>query len=85
MLLNANASPNAKDSTGHTPYHFAVSSKNRQMMQLLEESGGDATIENNQSISALDYAAIENIKAAKLFFMSLSKYSEYIKENAYFE
>lgn len=82
-LLRSGASPNIQDSTGNTPYHFAVSGKNQLMMKMLEENGGDATIENEQGISPIDYAGIEDIKSAKLYFLSIPKYKKILKDNAY--
>ena len=83
ILLKSGASPNFPDSTGNTPYHFAVSGKNQQMMKLWEENGGDARKENDQGISPIDHAGIDDIKSAKLFFLSLPKYRRVLKENAY--
>ena len=51
------------------------------MMQLMEEYGGNALIENESGISALDYAGIENIRAGKLFFLTIPKYQQALKDN----
>lgn len=83
MLLKAGASPNSIDSTGNTPYHFAVSTKNRQIMQLMEDYGGNALIENDKGITPIDYAGLENVKAGKLFFMANQKYRQIMKDNGY--
>lgn len=61
----------------------SLASKNKRLLQLLEDSRGDATIENNDSISPIDMAGLENIRAAKLFFLNNEKYKKVMMENSY--
>ncbi|CAI2374403.1 unnamed protein product [Moneuplotes crassus] len=83
ILLKWGAKPNLQDNLGNTPYHFAVTSKNRQLLQLLEDHKGNALIENHDGMNAIDLAGIENIRAAKLFFLNYPKYKTFMAENGY--
>lgn len=44
------------------------------MVRLLEEYNADARIKNNNEMSAIDLAVVNDQKELKLFFMSKTKY-----------
>ena len=83
MLLKNKALPNQTDSLGNTPFVLAVKTKNQSIYRALEENGGNALLTNFQNINAIDLAFNEGIKDAKIFFSSLKRYQEYIRENGY--
>ena len=56
VLLNWSASPNVKDAEGNTPLHLAVARKDLRLVRLLDESRGDATVENVAGLTAIDMA-----------------------------
>lgn len=56
VLLNWSASPNIKDGSGNTPFHIAVAQKDLRLVRLLDESRGDATVENASGLTAIDMA-----------------------------
>lgn len=55
-FLNKNFSPNEKNKFGDTPLHLAMQLKNKQIIKLLIDDGGDVTIKNNNDISPYDLA-----------------------------
>lgn len=42
ILLKHNANPNAKDSMGNTPMHFAVAVQSLPLVKMLDDFGADA-------------------------------------------
>jgi len=54
-------------------------------MQLLQDYGGNALIENYDEVTPIDLAGIDNIRTAKLFLMNYPEYKNYMKENAYID
>ena len=55
-FLKKNFSPNEKNKFGDTPLHLAMQLKNKQIIKLLIDDGGDITIKNNNDISPYDLA-----------------------------
>lgn len=49
--------------------HFAVQLGNLSIVRMLDEYGADATLKDDQGISAIDYAITENKREIKLHFM----------------
>lgn len=47
ILMKYGANPNASDSMGNTPLHYAVSNQNARMVKILDEYGADATLKND--------------------------------------
>ena len=76
LLLKFGALPNHKDSAGRTPMHVAVSSKQIQMVRLLDLYNADASVKNSDGISPIDIAVTEDIKDIKLHFLSQRKYKK---------
>ena len=70
LLLKHNANPNAKDSLGQTPMHLAVTLNYLPIVKLLDDFGGDATIQNFQEECPIDIALQEDHKELVLHFMS---------------
>ena len=73
-MIGAGAHVNMKDSTGNTPMHMAVASKNLPIIRILDDNGADARIKNQDNFSAIDVAITEDLREAKLHFMSKAKY-----------
>lgn len=44
FLLTHNASPNGRDANGHTPFHYAIASRNMTLAQRLLEAGAEVNI-----------------------------------------
>ena len=44
FLLTHNASPNGRDANGHTPFHYAVASRNMAIAQRLLDAGAEVNI-----------------------------------------
>lgn len=44
FLLAHNASPNARDAQGHTPFHYAIAHKDLQVAQRLLKAGADVNV-----------------------------------------
>jgi ankyrin repeat protein len=82
IILGFKGAPNAKDSFGNTPYHYAVQCK-MNILWLIEEHGGDGTLLNDQNLSPIDLAFTDGVKEAKAHFMALSKYKDYLNKHGY--
>ena len=55
-FLKKNYNPNEQNIYGDTPLHYAVEVKNKQIIKLLIEDGGDLYLKNNKEISPYDLA-----------------------------
>ena len=53
-FLKKNYNPNEQNKFGDTPLHYAVELKNKQIIQLLIDNGGDLYIKNNKGICPYD-------------------------------
>ncbi len=56
FFLKKNYNPNEQNIYGDTPLHYAVEVKNKQIIKLLIEDGGDLYLKNNKEISPYDLA-----------------------------
>ena len=61
-FLSKNFNPNEKNKFGDTPLHYAMEIKNKKIIQLLIDDGGDLYLKNKRGISPCDMADKE-IKA----------------------
>ena len=77
MLLKKKANPNARDSMGNTPMHFAVTINSLPIVKLLDDFGADATIKNMEEECPIDLAQKEDQKELIAHFMSQSKYKNF--------
>jgi len=66
-FLDKNYSPNEQNNLGDTPLHYAVQLKNKNIIQLLMENGGDLNIKNKKGFSPLDLADRELRTSFKFF------------------
>lgn len=48
--------PNVQDQDGNTPYHYAVASKNQEIIALISQAGGKPDIKNRKGFSGRDMA-----------------------------
>ena len=75
-LLRHGALPNVQDADGNTPMHYAVMKGDTRLVKLLDDFGGDAKIKNKSDLSAIDMTITNDVKDAKVFFMSRPQYSQ---------
>jgi ankyrin repeat protein len=54
--LDKNYNPNEQNNLGDTPLHYAIQLKNKNIIQLLMNDGGDLNIQNKKGISPFDLA-----------------------------
>ena len=55
-FLDKNYNPNEQNNLGDTPLHYAIQLKNKNIIQLLMNDGGDLNIQNKKGFSPLDLA-----------------------------
>ena len=55
-FLDKNYNPNEQNNFGDTPLHYAIQLKNKNIIQLLMNDGGDLNIQNKKGISPFDLA-----------------------------
>ena len=53
-FLNKNYNPNEKNIFGDTPLHYAMEMKNKNIIKLLMDDGGDITLKNKKGITPFD-------------------------------
>lgn len=78
LINHAPALVNAKNQEGMTPLHLAISCKAIAIVELLMHKGADASIENNDGLSAYDFADIINSQNITALFeqSTLPKHTE---------
>lgn len=63
--LDKNFSPNEQNILGNTPLHYAVELKNKNIIQLLINNGGDVNTKNNKDITPYDLADRDILNSIK--------------------
>jgi ankyrin repeat protein len=53
-LIQAGANLNSKDNIGNTPMHLAIMQENLELVKVLHQHGGDASIKNFEGQSGLE-------------------------------
>ena len=59
MLLGAGAETNARDQKGNTPLHFAASSGEHKLVEVLLAHGADPNAQNDEGKTPLAWAGRE--------------------------
>ena len=72
ILLEANASPNARDARGRTPLHWAVRNNRTEVVKILLASGSDANARDGDEYPPLLLAAEMEIVTEDIFLLLLS-------------
>lgn len=77
LLLQRGAVVDVQDKNGNTPIHFAVENKSIEQCAELCKYKANPLIENNDKLSALDFAEGEHNKELVSFFKSVPYLSGY--------
>lgn len=83
FLLSYNASPDARDANGHTPFHYAIANKDIATAQRLLDAGANINIRDWKRRTIL--GILTSPKLAKLNFQldgpSLEERIQFLRDN----